>query len=67
MRKFIFISAEGNTSAPNADYEVQNLQVIGIVDNVEDEDAALIKLLKENVWIIDAEYNVAEFIVYEIM
>jgi hypothetical protein len=42
------------------------MQVIGIVEDVTDEDEALKKLLIENEWIIDAEFNIAEFIVYEI-
>ncbi len=67
MKKYIFITKEGNTIAPNENVEINNLQVIGIVENVENEDAALIKLLKENLWIIDAEFNVAEFIAYEIL
>lgn len=66
MKKYIILSPEGETIAPNSNYEVHNLQVIGIVENVEDENAAIIKLLKENSWIIDAEYNVADFIVYQL-
>ncbi len=37
MKKFIFITSEGETIAPNGN-EVENLQVIGIVKNVETED-----------------------------
>ena len=66
MKKYIFISPEGSTEAPNSLYEVNNMQVIGIVENVINEDEALKKLLIENEWIIDAEFNIAEFIVYEI-
>jgi len=66
MKKFIFITQEGSTTAPNGK-EVENMQVIGIVENVESEDDALKKLLQENPWIFDAEFNVAEFIVYEII
>ncbi len=66
MKKFIFITSEGETTAPNGD-NVKNMQVIGIVDNVETEDEALKKLLQENFWIFDAEFNVAEFIVYEVL
>ena len=66
MKKYIFITKEGLTIAPNQDCEINNMQVIGIVENVENEDFALLKLLKENSWIIDAEFNVAEFIAYEI-
>lgn len=66
MKKFIFVTSEGETIAPNGS-DIENLQVIGIVDNVEDEDEALKKLLQENSWIFDAEFNVAEFITYEIL
>ncbi len=67
MKKYIFISPEGATEAPNSSYEVNNMQVIGIVEDVANEDEALKKLLLENLWIIDAEFNIAEFIVYEIL
>ena len=67
MKKFIFISPEGSTEAPNSSYEVNNMQVIGIVEDVTNEDEALKKLLIENLWIIDAEFNIAEFKVYEIL
>ena len=66
MKKFIFITPEGETHSPNGS-EVENLQVIGTVENVTNEDEALKKLLQENSWIFDAEFNVAEFIVYEIV
>jgi hypothetical protein len=66
MKKFIFITPEGETTAPN-ESEVENMQVVGIVENVENEDEALKKLLQENSWIFDAEFNVADFIVYEIV
>ena len=66
MKKFIFITPEGETVAPNKS-KVENLQVIGIVENVEDENEALKKLLQENSWIFDAEFNVAEFTAYEIL
>ena len=67
MKKYIFISPEGSTEAPNNSYEVNNMQVIGIIEDVKDEDEALKKLLIENQWIIDAEFNIAEFIIYEIL
>lgn len=67
MKKFIFISPEGTTYAPNLSYEVNNMQVIGIVENVANENEALKQLLFENQWIIDAEFNVAEFIIYEVL
>lgn len=67
MKKYIILTPEGQTTAPNAEVEVENLQVLGIVEDVKDEDEAIIQLLKDNTWIIDAEYNVAEFIVYELL
>lgn len=65
MKKFIFITPEGNTTAPNGD-EVENMQVIGIVEEVTNENEALKKLLLENEWIFDTQFNIAEFICYEI-
>lgn len=67
MKKYIIITPEGHTIAPNTDYEVENLQVLGIVENAKDKDEAIVKLLRENDWIIDAEFNVSEFIVYELL
>lgn len=66
MKKFIFITNEGTTTAPNGS-DVENMQVIGIVENVETEDEALKKLLQENSWIYDAEFNVADFVAHEIL
>ncbi len=67
MKKYIILTPEGQTIAPNVDYEVENLQVLGFVEKVKDENEAIIKLLKENSWIIDAEYNVSEFILHELL
>ena len=67
MKKFIFLTKEGYTEAPNDSIVIHNMQVIGIVDEVKNEDEALKKLLVENSWIFDAEFNVAEFIIYEIL
>lgn len=66
MKNFIFITKEGKTISPNGS-DVENMQVIGIVENVKTEDEALKKLLQENTWIFDAEFNIAEFIAYEIL
>jgi len=65
-KKFIFITKEGKTKAPNEDVYIQNMQVIGIIENVSSEDEAYKKLLQENPWIWDSGFNVAEFIVYEL-
>ncbi|MBN8566016.1 MAG: hypothetical protein J0M25_04685 [Flavobacteriales bacterium] len=67
MKKYIILTPEGETIAPNTDYSVENLQVLGIVEGVNNENEAIVKLLQENEWIIDAEYNVSEFIVYALL
>jgi hypothetical protein len=67
MNKYIFITKEGSTLAPNLDVEVDNMQVIGIVDGCKNEDEALKKLLKENSWIWESGFNVADLIVYQIL
>ncbi len=66
MKNYIFITSEGETNSPNGD-KVKNMQVIGIIENIRTEDEALTKLLQENSWIFDAEFNVAEFVAYEIL
>jgi len=66
MSTYIFLSPEGATLSPNGQ-EVENLQVIGIVEGVRSKDEALKQLLVENDWIFDAEFNVAEFICYEVV
>lgn len=67
MKKYIILTPEGQTIAPKRNEEVENLQVLGIINNVNNENEAIVNLLKENPWIIDAEYNVSEFIVYELL
>lgn len=67
MKKFIIVTPEGQTTAPNESITVENLQVLGIVDSVHNENEAIVKLLRENAWIIDAEFNVSEFLVYELL
>lgn len=67
MKRYIIITPEGSTKAPNTQFEINTMQVIGIVENVNSEEEAIQKLLMQNDWIIDAEFNVAEFIVYQIL
>lgn len=67
MKKYIVLTPEGQSTAPNLEVEINNLQVLGVVENVNNENEAIVKLLKENTWIIDAEYNVTEFILYELL
>lgn len=66
MKKFIFITSEGETVSPNGN-KINNMQVVGIVENAENEDDALKKLLQKNSWIFAAEFNVAEFKSFEIL
>lgn len=66
MKRYIFITFEGKTIAPNGK-NIENAQVVGIVENAENEDEALKTLLQENNWIFDFEFNVAEFKAYEIL
>lgn len=67
MKKFIIITKEGKTKPPNETIEINNMQVLGIVENVIDENEALKTLLKDNPWIWESGFNVAEFVVYEIL
>lgn len=64
MKKFIFVTPEGNTESPNGK-EIENLQVIGFAEGIDEVDA-IKNLLKENLWIWDSGFNVAEFIGYEL-
>lgn len=66
MKRFIFITSEGETIAPNGQ-AIENMQVVGIISDVTNEDEALKKLLRDNSWIFDLQFNVAEFIAYEIL
>jgi hypothetical protein len=66
MRKFIFLSNEGQTIAPNEAIEVDNLQVLGIVDGAIDEDVALQALLNENPWIRMSGFDIDSLIVHEL-
>jgi hypothetical protein len=67
MKKYIVLSSEGETFAPNFKVKTNNLQVLGIIEKVKNEDEAIIKLLKENDWIIEAEFNVNNFIIHELL
>lgn len=66
-KKYIILTSEGRTFAPNIDFTVNNMQVLGIIENVLTENEAIITLLKENDWIIDAEFNISEFVCFEIV
>lgn len=67
MKKYIFITSEGITYAPNSDFIVENMQVIGIVEGVKNEQEGIKKLLKENVWLKNAGFNIEEFKAFQIL
>lgn len=67
MKSYIIITPEGKTEAPNSLFKVNNMQVLGIIRNVKNENEALKKLLIENDRIIDAQFNVGEFELFEIL
>ena len=67
MKTYIVVTKEGKTEAPNALFKVSNSQVMGIIKNVNNENEALKKLLIEKDWIFDAQFNVAEFELFEIL
>lgn len=64
MKKYIFVTPEGHSESPNGK-EFDNLQVVGFAEG-ESEVEAIKNLLKENEWIWDSGFNVAEFIGYEL-
>jgi hypothetical protein len=66
VKNYIVITSEGTSIAPNN--SMSNCKhVIGFVKNVENQDEALKKLIIENSWIFDSEYNVADFEIIEIL
>ena len=67
MKSYIITTHEGKTEAPNPLFKLSNSQVMGVVKNVANENEALRKLMIENDWIIDAQFNVAEFELFEIL
>lgn len=67
MKTYIIVTHEGKTEAPNSVFKVNNMQVMGIIKDVNNENGAIKKLLIENDWIIDAQFNVAEFELFEIL
>lgn len=67
MKTYIIVTHEGKTEAPNSVFKVNNMQAMGIIKDVNNENGAIKKLLIENDWIIDAQFNVAEFELFEIL
>ena len=67
MKNYIVITPKGYTEPPKLDCKVENLQVLGIVENVKDKNEAINKLLNENTWVLEFGFNPALFIAYEII
>ena len=65
MKTFIFISPEGVCFSPD-DNVMENLQVMGTVENVPNKKTALKVLLEENRWIEQSGYDTEEFICLEL-
>lgn len=55
MRNFIFLTHEGLTKAPN-NMDIDNLQVLGTAIG-DDEASAFNNFIKENSYLIDADYD----------
>jgi hypothetical protein len=66
MSKFIITTIEGDTFSPLG-IHVENLQVLGLSDNVENEQEAMDNLLLENPWIIESGFDPDKFIYQEII
>lgn len=61
MKKYIFYTAEGVTTAPNIEVEVNNCQLLGFSEGIN-KTSALIKLLNENPWIEDSGFRLSEIV-----
>lgn len=57
--QYIFITTEGETTAPNQDYPVENCQVLGIVD-AKDEKHALKTLIHDNDWLAPSGFDITQ-------
>lgn len=66
MNEYLFFTTEGNTTAPNADIEVENCQLLGRIRATSIEMARG-KLLEENSWIEKAGFTLGEFIQEQII
>lgn len=57
MKKYICITSDGDTIAPDGLSDVNNLQVLGIINNAIDENDAIKKLLMTNDWILEVGFS----------
>lgn len=65
MNEYIIYTTEGQTIAPNENIEVENCQVLGCAFGHNAYEAQE-NLLKENPWIIKANFKKSEFIVKQL-
>jgi hypothetical protein len=65
MKEYIIYTSEGETIAPNEEYCVENCQVLGCVAGESPEDAINI-LLRDNPWILEANFSREKFIVRQL-
>ena len=56
MNEYIFYTAEGHSTAPNEDYEVEHCQMLGMAKGRNELEARK-NLLKENPWIEEAGFD----------
>ena len=66
MRHFTFVTTEGITFQPdseNIEPDVENAQVLGFEDGVNEGDAFQ-NLLKNNSWVVESNFN--EVVIYEL-
>ena len=66
MNEYIFYTAEGHTTAPNESVEVENCQIIGRAVGFT-SDEAMKNLLRENRWILEADFTPKEFFVKQVL
>lgn len=66
MNEYIFYTTEGNTEAPNADYEIDNCQMLGRSQGNTVQEAQT-NLLHDNLWIIEAGFDTHKFIAKQLL
>ena len=64
LKKFIIATMEGTTEAPNEE-SCDNIQILGVVDAYSIAEAGK-KVIEENPFILDLDFNPEEFIFYQV-
>ena len=65
MNEYIFYTPQGNTTAPNEEFSVENCQILGTAFGADATEAQK-HLLSDNPWIAKAGFSPSEFIVRQI-